>query len=98
MRQCSSQTLSDHSLHTNPTPGILPHMVDRSQASCWVVDRDGDPELSCSQICYLHLFFLLHLSSLSLSLFLPPLCLLITLESSFFLLLLQCEPTTVQPS
>ena len=95
IRQHSSWTLSDRSLYTNPTPGILPHTVDGSQASYWAVDEGGDPELSCSQTHYLYLFFLLHLFSLSLSLFLSSLYLLITLESSFLLLLLRYKPVTV---
>ena len=81
-----------------PTPGILLCMVVGSQASCWAVDKDSDLELFCSWAHYLLLAFLLHLFSLSLSLLLSPLCLLITLESSFLLLPLRCEFATVQLS
>ena len=86
-------------LHSSsPTPGIPPHMVVRSRASCQAVNRDGDLESSCSRACYLLLAFLLYLSSLTLSLLLSPLCLLITPEFSFLLLPLQCESMTVRLS
>ena len=50
----------------SPTPGILPHMMARSQVSCQAVDRDGNLESSCSQARYLYLAFLLPLFSASL--------------------------------
>ena len=63
------------------------------RAGAWTYNKTL-PELTS----YLHLTFFLRLSSLSLSLFLSPLCFLISLGSSFLLLLLWCDSALTQLS
>jgi len=74
---------------SSPTLGTLPYTMVRSWASWWAVDRDSGLELSCSRACFLHLVFLLLLSSASLFFSLPLLCLLTLLYSNFLPLSLQ---------
>jgi len=77
------------SCSSSPTLGTLPRMMVRPQASWRAIGKDGGLESSCSRACFLHLAFLLLLSSASLFFSLPLLCTLTSLTSSFFLLLLR---------
>jgi len=76
---------------SSPTLGTLSCMMVGSRASCQAVDRDGDLKSSCSWACYLHLAFLLPLSSASLFFSLPLLCLLTPLYSNSLLLPLRYD-------
>jgi len=84
--------------HSSPTPETLLCTMVRPRASWQTVSRDGGLEPSCFRAHFLHLIFLLLLSSASWSLLLPLLCILTFLSFSFLLPPLQSDFTMVRLS
>jgi len=76
---------------SSPTLGTLSCTMVGPRASWWAIGRDGSLVPFCSWACFLHLAFLLLLSSASLFFSLPLLCTLLWLPVSFYCC---CEATS----
>jgi len=98
MRRRPSWTLANYSPLFSLTLGTLPCTMVGSWASWQAINRDGDLELSCSWVHFLHLAFLLSLFSASLFFSLPLLYLLTPLYSNFLPLPLQCDSVVARLS